>query len=248
MQKLSYTTEELVSRWEDRRAVKNLMGKYGYCFLIKKEYTIFDSFWSKRGDVCLGMNGGWYLGREAVSGYYAAIDSALKAKRDILKGLFPDKVAGKSDEELYGIGDLEYVALSTPVVELGSDGTAKGMWYCHGSCAETGVSGPVAYWTWRSYAVDFVKEDGQWRIWHMLISEDVNCPSGQDWSQPYEGYPELPEFAALKDFTAPEPTVKTVLRELYHPDRPFSRLPEPPAPYEDFALTFSYGYTGKEGK
>ncbi len=246
MQSLKYSTEELVSRWEDRRAVKNVMGKFAYSYLIKQEYKIFDSFWSGRDDVCLGTNDGWYLGREAVSGYYAAIDTALKAKRDILKKLFPRMVEGKSDEELYGIGDLEYVALSTPVVELGADGTAKGIWYCHGSCAETDTAGPVAYWTWRCYAVDFVKEGGNWRIWHMLVAEDVKCPAGRDWSGKDTAYPDRPEFEGLREYKLPAPTVPCVLREHYHPDRPFMKLPEPPEPYEKFENTFSYGFGGEE--
>lgn len=238
------STEELTARWEDRRAVKNLMGKYALSFLVKKEKDIFNSFWCAEKSPRLGTNEGWYIGPEAVTGYYAAIHENALKKLAVLRTALPAQCEGKTDEELYGAGDLEYVALSTPVIEVGADGTAKGMWYCHGSRAELTAAGPVAYWTWRSYAVDFVKENGQWRILNMLVSEDVDHPCGQDWSRPEQPLPVLPEFEALQGLTIPEPTEKTVLRVKYSPERPFTRSPRLPEPYENFPDTFSYG--GKE--
>ena len=34
----TYSTEELVSRWEDQRYMKNLMGKYANCMILNKEH------------------------------------------------------------------------------------------------------------------------------------------------------------------------------------------------------------------
>ena len=33
----------------------------------------------------------------------------------------------------------------------------------------------------------------------MLHVEETNCPNGTDWAMPENRFPELPEFAALKD-------------------------------------------------
>ena len=44
----TYSTEELVSRWEDQRYMKNLMGKYANCMILNKEHEMFERFWSKK--------------------------------------------------------------------------------------------------------------------------------------------------------------------------------------------------------
>ena len=53
----TYSTEELVSRWEDQRYMKNLMGKYANCMILNKEHEMFERFWSKkREDLCLSLS------------------------------------------------------------------------------------------------------------------------------------------------------------------------------------------------
>ena len=47
----TYSTEELVSRWEDQRYMKNLMGKYANCMILNKEHEMFERFckrWATR--------------------------------------------------------------------------------------------------------------------------------------------------------------------------------------------------------
>lgn len=66
------TAEYLVSRWEDRHRVQNLMGIYSQHHLVKGESEIFTALWSTAQDVSLATNEGYYVGRDAVEGYYAA--------------------------------------------------------------------------------------------------------------------------------------------------------------------------------
>ena len=86
---LKFNTEELVGRFEDRRDVKNLAGKYVMSLLLKKEPTILEDLWSEREDVSLGVNSGYYSGRAALKAYYASIDAATKKKAQVLKSVFP---------------------------------------------------------------------------------------------------------------------------------------------------------------
>ena len=44
----TFTTEQLTQRWEDQRALKNLMGKYANCVILNREQDIFDLFWTAR--------------------------------------------------------------------------------------------------------------------------------------------------------------------------------------------------------
>ena len=237
-----YTTEQLVQRWEDQRAIKNLMGKFANLVLLNREGEVYGAFWSAADDTCLGFNDGYYVGKEAVSGYYAAVEARNMLVAKTLQARFPEQLSDQTDEELYGIGPFKVRPLYNPLIEIAGDGkTAKGLWSCQGAHNEVGTSGPVANWTWGYFAVDFVKEADGWKIWHLLYVNDVDSICGQSWGKPEQPYPELPEFAALGEFQYPAYTVSTPVRALYTPDRPVTLTPEIPVPYETFAETFSYG-------
>ena len=242
MLKERFSTEELVTRWEDQREIKNLMGKYANCIILNREGEIFDRFWSKENtDLCLAFNDGAYQGTDAVKAYYEAVVDRTTLVGKLLQKRFPDELGGLSDEELYGIGPFKVRPLACPVIEVAYDGkTAKGLWHCQGAYNEINTAGPVAYWTWGYFAVDFVKEQGEWRIWHLMYVNDVDSICGQSWGKPIREYPDLPEFAALGDFSYPPYSVEKTIRELYTPTRKLVNTPEIPVPYDTFANTFSY--------
>ncbi len=236
-----YTTEQLVSRWEDQRAIKNLMGKFANCVILNREEIVYDKFWSSKDDVCLAFNEGAYIGPEAVKSYYQAESDRTRLVGKLLQKKFPEQLGKLSDDELYGVGPFKVRPLASPVIEVaGDEQTAKGLWHCLGAYNEVGTAGPVAYWTWGYFAVDFVYEDDQWKIWHMQYVNDIDCICGQSWGKPQKPYPDLPEFAPLKDFKYPDYTKKVNLREYYTPTRPLTRTPEIPQPYDTFADTFTY--------
>ncbi len=236
------TTEHLVQRWEDQRTIKNLMGKYANLVLLNREGEIYSRFWAAAEDVCLGFNDGYYVGRDAVSGYYRAVVERNMLVAKTLQARFPEQLGNQSDEELYGVGPFKVQPLYNPVIEVAEDGqTAKGLWSCQGAHNEVGTAGPVANWTWGYFAVDFLREEDGWKIWHMLYVNDVDCICGQSWGKPAQPYPDLPEFAALGEFQYPVYTVARTVRALYTPERPVTLTPEIPVPYTTFADTFSYG-------
>lgn len=242
MAKKQFTTEQLAQRWEDRREVKNIMGKYVVSFLIKREKTMFEDFWSKKDDVCLGVNEGWFAGAEAIKAYFAALDKRTTAVRDKLIELFPDRLKDMTPDELYGIGVFDLRSITNAVVEIAADGqTAKGMWHCYGLITDVDEHGPVSSWVFGTYVADFIKEGDDWKLWHVQYLEDIKSPSGANWSSGVNKYPELPEFASLKGINAPAPNNPSVLRERYSVNRPFTKLPRIPEPYDTFADTFSYG-------
>lgn len=73
MTQRTFTTEQLVDRWEDQRDVRNLMGIYVNYIILNDDAKVFDDLWSRREDVCYGDNGGDYVGADAARGYYAAV-------------------------------------------------------------------------------------------------------------------------------------------------------------------------------
>ncbi len=239
---VSFTTEQLTQRWEDQRALKNLMGKYANCIILNREQDIFDLFWSREDDICLSFNDGAYVGAEAVSGYYKACWQRNKLVASLMQARFPEQLGGKSEEEIYGVGPFKVKPLSSPVIEVAVDGrTAKGLWHCQGAYNDVETCGPVANWTWGYFAVDFIRTEDGWKLWHMSYTNDVDCICGQSWGKEKQPLPDLPEFAALADFHYPPYTVEKTLRELYTPARPHTDCPRIPEPYNTFAETFSYG-------
>ena len=237
-----FTTEQLTQRWEDQRALKNLMGKYANCIILNREQDIFDLFWSREADVTLIFNDGAYVGVEAVSGYYQACYERNKLVARLMQERFPEELGGKSEEEIYGVGPFKVKPLSSPVIEVAADGkTAKGLWYCQGAYNDVETCGPVANWTWGYFAVDFVRAEDGWKIWHMSYTNDVDTICGQSWGKEPKPLPELPEFAALREFRYPAYTVKQTFRAISTPTRPHTDAPRIPEPYTTFADTFSYG-------
>ena len=237
------TTEQLVDRWEDQRDIKNLMGIYINHVIMNMDADIFANLWAQgREDVCYGENNGWYVGAEAVKGFYEANVNRNKLVAKLLQAKFPEEIGDKSDDEIFGIGTFRDYPVACPVIEIAADGeTAKGLWYCWGSHAEVTVGGPTSNWTWGFFAVDFVREGDAWKIWHLQFTNDVDARCGTDWGLKAEPLPELPEFEALKEFKAPAYSVAAEVRPYYNGTRALTAAPRMPEPYTTFADTFSYG-------
>ena len=244
-----FNTEELVGRFEDRRDVKNLAGKYVMSLLLKKEPTIVKDLWSAREDISLGFNNGYYAGKAAVEGYFASVDAATRAKAQVLKKVFPEDLGEYSDEKLYGRGPMEIRSLDNAIIEIADDGaTAKGYFYVFGLVTEISDRGAISNWVLGSICFDFIREDDAWKIWHVLYLEDVDTPAGQKWAtgKEMDAFPPMKEFEDLKGLKLAEPNKPMTLREKYSGTRPLTKQPKVPEPYDTFANTFSYGAESQE--
>jgi len=72
--------------------------------------------------------------------------------------------------------------LATPIIEVAKDGkTAKAYWVSLGHETKPRDGKMTAHWCWGKYAVDFVKEDGQWRIWHFKWFRGFITPYDTSW-------------------------------------------------------------------
>ncbi len=136
----------------------------------------------------------------------------------------------ENKKENLGIGTNVFHPLTTPCIEIARDGkTAKGIWYTPGQATEIGEDGkPYAMWIWEKYGVDFVKEDGEWKIWHIHMFYDIVCPVGQVWTDlppaPATQAPAVPKTDKPSPMTYPRYSATTVPK----------LIPKPPEPYETF--------------
>ena len=239
---MQLTSDQMLDRWESLREVKNLMGRLSADYSIIQAGHAYERYWSSRPDVCLGTNDGWYEGAKAVRGYYASIDAMVKYQSACIAKAFPKELGDKTPEEIYGVGMLDYKPVDTAVVEVAGDNqTAKGLWCIRGSHADMTESGPVAYWEWGWFAVDFICEGDEWKIWHMQYLDDINRVQASKWYGEETQFAKRPEFAGIEDVKIMPPTTPAKLHELYHVDRPHTVTPRVPEPYMTFSETFSYG-------
>ncbi len=236
-------SNELLTKWEKRRALQNLMVRFfSEDYLLRRENKMYDTYWSKSDDVCLGVNNGYYQGSTAVKGYYKGIEERTRLESALIQKKYPDQLGSLSEEDAYGVGIMDMKSLVAPVIEIaGDDATAKGIWTIHGMNTKLTLSGQISYWERAYVAADFVWEDEQWKVWHLLYVQDLDTPSGYDWVGDAPEFPVDPVYAEIADFKFPEPNVKMTVYETYSANRSFYAPPAYPEPYETFAETFSYG-------
>jgi hypothetical protein len=131
--------------------------------------------------------------------------------------LYPDK-------ETPELGMYHEQRAVNPVIEIAKEGkTAKGVWYSPGIVSD----GPknVQGWMYGKYDMDYIKENGEWKILHLRWRETFTTSFEKGWL--YEQH--IPEVGKCRPpyYPPDEPTT-------YH--RPFDRsrinymLPEPPEP------------------
>jgi len=127
-------------------AISNLMGRYSHLGVLRGEDTLASLFAMKQPDVSWRTPMG-PQGPEGMRGRF-------KQPGEAPRGLVP--------------GQLHEHSMFSPVIEIAADGqTAKGVWDSFGP--NIGSGNEVGSWLWVKYGVDFIKEDGQWKIWHLQV-------------------------------------------------------------------------------
>lgn len=220
------TLEEKVQRSLDYQEIQNVMAAHSYYYEAQRQWEELDIIWSKRDDIAYGTH---HMGREAVRAYYAATnEQGRKEKLKIMNKLHPD-IENKKENE--GIGDMVIHLLTTPYIVIARDGkTAKGLWYGPSICTEIGLDGePIPVSIWEKDEADFIKEDGQWKIWHFRQWPEFMAPidkSMVDGSRPFPGrtaFKAPPPPATDEKMSGPEP---------YSAKRVAKFEPELPKPYD----------------
>jgi len=73
------------------------------------------------------------------------------------------------------------------IVIAGDRKTAKGSWESPGYITEPSAGGNVmAQFLWERYFVDFIMEDGEWKIWHMNLLVQMGHTPGKSWVDEYK--------------------------------------------------------------
>jgi hypothetical protein len=198
------TLRQKIQRLRDLHAVQNLMGRYEYLHAANLNQQTPGLFAQKAAGVKL-ENGarGIYLGIAGVSRFFG----------DLAKGMGA------------GAGQLHLHLSTTPVIEVAGDGhTAQGVWISPGvETSPPNDDKPAsALWAWIKYGADFIKEDGEWRIWHLHMYRVFMAPYDKSWT-------EVNPAPAKQAADADRPnSYDWVYRTTVAPEN----VPAPPTPYE----------------
>jgi hypothetical protein len=143
-----------------------------------------------------------------ISSYYVV--KYFKERQDLLDAYCKEHPEVANRRENLGYGCMSFRPASTPLVVLSGDGkTARGLWYSIGQDSTWQPGGGPASCQWYNdkIAADFVKEDGGWKIWHLVIANDFHVEAGENLDT-ISTKPEPGEHPAEADFSAGDPTVK----------------------------------------
>jgi len=230
------------ARAGDRGAVENVFSRYMHYHNAYEDQRIIDELWAQPGTPGIRArynNVGEYTTYESVTAYHRGRPRP--------------------------VGKLLLHYTTTPVIEVGADGrTAKGIWLMAGT--ESGLTDPEvaenvpewifsggevdgkrvwAHWVWCKYGVDFVKQDGEWWIWHFRCYEVARAPFDRDWitfaAHNRESHDsQLAWFGddGVPVFLPPVDAPVTTHYLPYATDRAQMLDPAPPLPYRDFVDTF----------
>jgi hypothetical protein len=182
-----YSDDERIIRIWDIETVKDLMSRRQVLQMNNERRKELDTLWvtepKYRKTASIGSNWGYYVGMDEISNYYVV--EYTKKQQEALDAKCAANPELRNIRDNFGYGDLIAHHISTPCVVLAGDGkTAKGVWYSLGAKATGNPDGTCkAMWYPERVCADFVKEDsGEWKIWHVLISNDVEYEAGTNLS------------------------------------------------------------------
>ena len=190
-----------------------------------------------------GRDRDWYLESFAKNAPDVAVGhgqmGVCVGHESLSKKIFPERrPEGEEGGPGGRIGWIFLHPTASQYIEVAGDGkTAKGVFLSIGiesAGDERGLLKPA--WGWGSYGVDFIKEDGEWKVWHFYIHRIFRGDYFSSWTT-YDpdiepGYDDMPE-----DRRYDKPPIDDFP---YRFNEKFTFKPDPPAPYETFDPATSY--------
>ena len=144
---------------QDIEEIKKLQKAYGYYLEHWMAEEIIDLF-SDGTDVTLDLSAGTFLGKEGVKRYFRHMK--------------------EEDPEF-----LHQVMQLSGIVDVNPDGQkAKGRWYGFGAIAMPRGGGVRQSFMSGIYDMEYVKEDGKWKIKELRWNLIYSAPPGEGWVKP----------------------------------------------------------------
>lgn len=234
----SFDDDETIRRVWDKEQLKNIVGRRAFYAANDQRDREINELWvtkkENRDTACLGANWGYHIGLDKIRKVY--VDDYAAKQHEMLDKLLPG-----ADSNSLGYGCSHFVTATTPLLRLSGDGkTARGLWYCIGQDTRAVEGGEAdAWWIYQTMGIDFIKEDGQWKIWHLVECIDYVCQAGISFQAgDVDGIPEEQRFRDAFGKPDIEMTVHDPRYNWY------DDFPGMPMPYYSFTPENGYGPEG----
>ncbi len=220
--KVEYSDEQNAVRLMDMEIVKDLLARRAYILSGGSRSEELEKLWVQKPEnqatASYGENWGYIVGMDSLK----------------------EKYAGRKEERI-DIGYSAVHTVNTGHVVIAYDGaTARGLFYDlyertiakpDGTCETIIVCGPLA--------CDFIKEDGQWKIWHVFQGSDHVFTVGENYASVPIPRPVETNPVAIA-FGTPDVAMKC-----YDPDYGWAdNYPPMPDPYYTYTPSESYAPEG----
>lgn len=219
---MKYTNDELAIRLWDTEDVRHTMNRMCY-YISNQDYrgclnNLFTT--QHKRTASLGYNTGYYIGMDEIVRHWVLENRDLKRT-----------------------GASSMATLTTPLIKIHGDGkTAQYQGYMPGYQSSVKLDGTMeTYMTLDMCFADLIKEDGQWKIWHLILMHDHTIEAGK----PYGKNPTF-DWADPLAPTFGKPTVEQCLHdERYGWELLYDDMPRE---LDTYSEKYSYGPEGDFGK
>ena len=239
-----YTEEERVQRIWDKENCVQLINRHSFYYSNDQRREELDDLWvqepQNKETASLAYNNGYYVGMAEVARHY--VGDRLAQRMERLKA-YEGRV--EATEANLGYGCSAMHTSTTPLVYIADDGrTARYLGYQLGYQANGKPDGDAdAFFEFGLMFADLKKENGVWKIWHLVLEHDHTVEVGTAYAdvpvlRPEEEDPLRPDWG--------DPTVK---QDVYQPLFGWEYIwQDMPRPYDTYNEKESYGPNGDLGK
>lgn len=152
--------------------IQNLVSAFVYYYGARKEDILLEKFWAGRDDISYVRPGLSCADRDTLVSYYTAVRDRRVKRLEAISKLHPEL---ENKEENIGAGETQTGCVCSPYVVISDDcTTARGLWsmqFFYGEILpDDSRLDDCIYERW---AIDFVNEDGLWKIWRIRVYEDL---------------------------------------------------------------------------
>ncbi len=148
---MAKTHEQMVLEIYDTEQIRKLMARYVY-YSYARVWNEVPGMFAQREDIWIDCEGfGTFDGDAGIRRFFVDWHKSLEGD---------------------GIGTMTMHPLTTEIIEVAEDGkTARGLWISPGTETKRSYkTGELeAFWIWGLYAIDFIKENDEWKFWHFRI-------------------------------------------------------------------------------
>ena len=233
--------EDMLQMVEDIEEVRDLMSLRSYYQAADLRQKELDELWVSQpmhaAKASYGANWGYYYGKAEIRRWYV---DEFQAKRRAQLKVYCEKQGIPEDESLLGAGSMVMCPMSTSIVRIAADGqSAKGIWYSIGQQTDLQPDGTAkGQWQYNKICADFIKEDGRFKIYHIVCANDQNYQAGTKYDA--DTYIDPKDDMMAVEFGKPTISLNVHDNTYNWADN----YPPMPEPYDTLTLENSYGPEG----